>query len=104
VEIKSHFEKFSQELVQLKETEDFVEHDLKRLQQTVHELNQELKRLTEPPEIELCMEQSNQIVWDTLIYVQEKPSFAAKQQRQQQEVNGKCIVRSVFLVRESPML
>jgi chromosome segregation ATPase len=83
VNIKSRFANFSQELIQLKETEDFVEYDLKRLEQTVHQLNEELTRLSAPPEIELCMEQSNQIAWDTLIYVKEKPSFAAKQQRQQ---------------------
>jgi len=100
VNIKSQFENFSQELIQLRETEDFVEYDLKRLEQTVHQLKQELKRLSEPSEIELCMEQSNQIAWDTLIYIKEKPSYTAKQQRQQENVTGKFIARFLFLIRE----
>jgi chromosome segregation ATPase len=102
VEIKSHFEKFSQEFIQLKETEDFVENDLKHLEKTIHELKQELKQLNEPPEIQLRMEQSNQIAWDTLIYVKEKTSFAGKPQRQQQKVYGKCIVRCVFFYTQEP--
>lgn len=102
VNIKSRFENFSQELIQLKETEDFVEYDLKRLEQTIHQINQDIKRLSAPPEIELCMEKSNQIAWDTLIYVKEKPSFAAKQQTQQ-KVNGEFISRFFFSVRECLM-
>jgi vacuolar-type H+-ATPase subunit E/Vma4 len=77
-EIKSEFEKFSQELIQLKENEDLLENDLEYLKQTVGELNQKLKELSKQPGIELCKEQSDQIEWDTLIYIREKTSFTLK--------------------------
>jgi hypothetical protein len=51
VKVKAQFEKFSQKLIQLKETNDFVKHDFKRLEQTVHQLNQDLKQLSQVPEI-----------------------------------------------------
>ncbi len=92
MEIKTQFEKFSQELIQLKETENLVERDLERLEQTIYQLNQDLKRLSQTPEIELHTERSNQIVWDSLIYVVEK------------SVNGKFISRPFFLVQERSVL
>jgi DNA primase len=95
VKIKAQFEKFSQKLIQLKEPNDFVEHDLKQLEQTVHQLNQDLKQLSQVPEIQLHMEQSNQTAWDSLIYVEEKPVYTIKQELQRQ-VNGKFISRSFF--------
>ncbi|CAF1254625.1 unnamed protein product [Rotaria sordida] len=87
VETESRFEKFCQDLISLKETGDFVEHDLKYLQQTVDQLHQDLKRLTESFELELCTEQSNQIKWDTLIYIKEKPTYTECLQPQVNEKN-----------------
>jgi chromosome segregation ATPase len=87
IEINSKFEKFSQELINLKETEDFVEPDLKRLKQTINQLNQDLKHLAQPPEIELHVEESQSVAWDRLIYVVEKTktNYYTKQ-RQQPEI------------------
>jgi hypothetical protein len=96
-EIKSEFEKFSEELIQLKENDDFLEYDLERLKQTVDQLNQKLKELSKQPEIKLCKEQSDQIEWDTLIYIREKTSFAAPQPSP--EPIGKFIIRFVFTLR-----
>jgi hypothetical protein len=42
VETESRFEKFCQDLISLKETGDFVEHDLKHLKQTVDISNKNL--------------------------------------------------------------
>ncbi|CAF0815890.1 unnamed protein product [Adineta steineri] len=84
METKFNFEKYRQNLNQLKETGDFVEYDLKYLEQTVYQLNQDLKRLNQSLEFELCKEQSNQIQWDSLIYIKEKPSYTLKQPQQQQ--------------------
>jgi hypothetical protein len=93
-EIKSEFEKFSEKLIQLKENDDFLEYDLERLKQTVDQLNQKLKELSKQPEIDLCKEQSDQIEWDTLIYIREKTSFAAPQPSP--KPIGKFIIRFVF--------
>jgi chromosome segregation ATPase len=76
VKITTHFETLSKELVQLKETEDFVEHDLARFRQKISQLNQDLTLLSQPRAIELHMEQSDKIVWSRLIYVEEKITFS----------------------------
>jgi len=75
IEITTQFEILSQELVQLKETEDFVEHDLTRLKQKIQQLNQDLKLLNQPPAIELHTEQSDRTVWNRLIHVDEKSTY-----------------------------
>jgi chromosome segregation ATPase len=95
LEIKAQFEKFSQELVELKETEDFVENDLKRLEQTIQQLNQDLQKLSEASAIEVRTEQSKQIAWDSLIYVEEKVAYDTKQQYKQR-VMGESINRFGF--------
>jgi predicted protein tyrosine phosphatase len=87
VEITAQFEKFSQELIELKETEDFIENDLERLEQTIQQLNQDLQKLSETPAIEVHTEQSKQIAWDSLIYVQEKVAYTMKQQPQQPQLS-----------------
>jgi uncharacterized coiled-coil DUF342 family protein len=93
-EIKSEFEKFSQKLIQLKENEDFIESDLEHLKQTIDQLNQKLKELSKQPEVELCKEQSDQIDWDTLIYIREKELFTPKPSPPQPV--SKFIIRFVF--------
>jgi hypothetical protein len=84
VKLNNDFRRFSHELVNLKETENFVEHDLSRLKQMIHKFNLELKQLTKPLTVELHTEQSNRIVWNQLIYAEEKSTYAGIQQRQQQ--------------------
>jgi chromosome segregation ATPase len=93
-EIKFEFEKFSKELIQLKDNDDLLENDLEHLKQTVGELNQKLKELSKQPEIELCKEQGNQIEWDILIYIREKTSFTPKPPRP--KPLGKFIIEYIF--------
>jgi vacuolar-type H+-ATPase subunit E/Vma4 len=95
-EIKSEFEKFSQELVRLRETQDFLEFDLESLTEAVNQLNQKLKKLNKQPEIELCKEQSDQIEWDTLIYIREKIPATSERSCPEPEPVGKFIIRFVF--------
>jgi DNA repair exonuclease SbcCD ATPase subunit len=83
VKITSEFEKFSQELIKLKETEDYVETDLNRLKEAINQLDQDLKQLAESPTIELHMEESKKVAWNRLIYVVEKTVYPAKVQRQE---------------------
>jgi hypothetical protein len=83
-EITVSFEKFSKELVHLKETEDLYHDDLSRLQQTMLQLDEDLKQLAQPPTILICTEQTNQVVWNHLIYVDQKITNVKNQQQQQQ--------------------
>jgi chromosome segregation ATPase len=80
-EITSNFEKFSKELIQLKETEDFAEQDLKRLKQTIDQLTQGVKKLAQPSEIELHVDESQEIEWNRLIYVVDNTNYVANQQQ-----------------------
>jgi hypothetical protein len=89
--MKIQFDKLSQELVRLKETEDFAENDLERLKQTMRLLNQNLRNLIQPSTVELHVEQGDKIAWNRLIYVENKST--AKQQHQQQ-VTGGCFTNS----------
>ena len=92
VDVKSQFKSFFQELIQLKETGDFLEHDLEHLEQTVAGLNLELKQLSEPPEIDVCLEYDHPIQWDDLIYIIEQPPSDRKQRRLD-AVDGELITR-----------
>ncbi len=76
VEITTQFETLSQDLIRLKETGDFVEHDLVRLYQKIQKVNQDLQLMARPPAIELHTEQSDKIVWNQLIYVEEKSTYS----------------------------
>jgi hypothetical protein len=84
LEITAKFETFSKELVHMKETEEFVHDDLTRLQQMNHQLNQDIKQLSQAPTIVLQTEQSDRVAWDRLIYVEQKYTDAEKLQPQQQ--------------------
>ncbi len=75
IEITTQFETLSQELIQRKESENFVEYDIARLKQKIQQLNQDLNSLIQPPAIELHTEQSDQIAWDNLIYVENKSTY-----------------------------
>ena len=86
--LESEFTRFSQELFELKQTENFVEHDLVRLKYNLHQFHQELKQLTKPMTIVLHTESSDRLVWSRLIYAEEKSAFTRMPQRQLQ-VPGK---------------
>jgi len=79
VDTTARFDKFLKQLIEMKETEDFVEPHLEQVKQTIYQLRQDLRRLTEPSIIELNMEHSDKIVWDRLIYVQEKHDYTKKE-------------------------
>jgi chromosome segregation ATPase len=99
VKITTEFQTFSQELAHLKETENFVEHDLTRLTQMIEQFHQDIKQPIQPTTIEFYTEQSDKIDWNRLIYVEEKRVHTANQQQQlqQQKAAGK-LVRYFFFV------
>lgn len=72
IKVNSEFRSFSQELTELRESENYVEHDLQRLNQMINKFKEDLKQSTQPTKIELHTEQSNAINWSRLIYVKEK--------------------------------
>jgi hypothetical protein len=78
-EITTKFETLSKELMHMKKTEEFGHDDRTRLEQMIQDLNQDLKQMTRPPSVELHTEQSNQIDWNRLIYVEQKPSHIEPQ-------------------------
>lgn len=84
VKITNDFKRFSQDLIHLKQTENYVEPDIERMKFLMHQFNQELKQLVRPVSIELHTEASNRIVWSHLLYVEEKSTYAGILQRQQQ--------------------
>jgi chromosome segregation ATPase len=70
--INTEFKSFSQELAKLKESENFVEHDLRRLNQMIDQFKEDLRQLTQPTRIKLHTDESNGINWNRLIYVEEE--------------------------------
>jgi len=72
VKINTEFKSFSEELAHLKESKNYVEHDLKRLNQMISQFKQDLKQSTQPTTIVLRTEKSDGINWESLIYVEEK--------------------------------
>lgn len=101
VRLNNDFKKFSQELIDLRKTENFVEHDLTRLKYMMHQFNQELKQLHKPLTVVLHTELSDRLVWSRLIYAEEKSTYAGIQQRQQQ-VKGK-IINHLFEIIDSKL-
>jgi len=80
MKISTDFKDFSQELTRLKENENFVEHDLTRLNQMIGQFKQDLRQLTQPTIIKLHTEQSNEINWDRIIYIEGKQIYIDDQQ------------------------
>ena len=80
--ISTNFKSFTQELAHLKETENYVEHDLTRLNQMINQFKQDLTQSTQPTAIKLYTEQSDAIDWTHLIYVQEEQNYTSMQQQQ----------------------
>jgi chromosome segregation ATPase len=79
----NEFEILSRELIQLKESKEYLEQNIESLRKTMQRLNQDLRLLKEQNAIELNMEQSNRIAWDRMIYVKGKATHTTNQQRQQ---------------------
>jgi hypothetical protein len=84
MKINTEFKNFSQELAHLKESDNYFEHDLTRLNKMISQFKQGLKQSTQPTTIKVHTEQSDGINWDSLIYVEEKQTTTYNQQRQQQ--------------------
>ena len=82
--INTEFKSFSQDLAHLRETENYVEHDLTRLNEMISQFKQDLRQSNEPAMIKLRTEQSDGINWDCLIYVEEKQSVNSSRQPQRQ--------------------
>jgi hypothetical protein len=61
MEIPKEFQKLKAEVVQRKESEDFVEDDLTRLKQKLRQLDENVKELAYPPAIVLNTKQTEQI-------------------------------------------
>ena len=76
------FTSFSKELALLRETEDFVETDLARLQQKIKQFELDLKQLNQPTAMALKTENSERIDWNHLIYIEMKSSDSATQSKQ----------------------
>jgi septation ring formation regulator EzrA len=81
--ITTDFKSFSEQLVHLKQTENYAEHELARLNQKIDQFKQDLERLTQPPIIKLYTEKSDGVEWNRLIYVKEEQGNTNIQQRQQ---------------------
>ena len=84
-EITADFEKFSKELIRLKETEDFYHEDLTRLQQMILQLDEDLKWLAGPSTVVIHTEHTNLVVWNRLIYVEQKITTTEDQQQEPQQ-------------------
>jgi septal ring factor EnvC (AmiA/AmiB activator) len=82
MKMNTEFKNFSQELAHLKESEDYVEHDLRRLNQMISQFKQDLRQSIQPTTIKVHTEQSDGINWDSLIYVEEKEKSTNKRQQQ----------------------
>ncbi|CAF1022591.1 unnamed protein product [Adineta steineri] len=80
MKITREFRGFSTELADLKETENYVEHDLIRLKQKIQQFNVDVTQLSQGTRIELNKEESERINWNRIIYVREKPVEAERQQ------------------------
>ena len=72
MKMKTEFKSFSEELARLKESENYVEHDLERLNHMITQFKQDLRQSTQPTTIVLHTEQSDAVNWESLIYVEEK--------------------------------
>jgi hypothetical protein len=76
MKINTEFKSFSQNLADVKRSEKYVEHDLRRLKQMISQFKQDLIHLTQPITILLHTEQSDRINWENLIYVEDQEETA----------------------------
>jgi chromosome segregation ATPase len=90
--VNTDFKSFSQELAHLQETENYVEYDLTRLNQMINQFKQNVGQSVQPATIKLNTEQSNEIDWDHLIYVEEEPTYTDNQQQQSQSTTSSKLI------------
>ena len=83
-EIKGQFQTLSQELERLRETEDVLEQDLSSLKEQIKQLNNGLEKLSQPPAVKLHTEESEQIAWPRMIYVEDRSASSARPPQQPQ--------------------
>jgi len=79
-EIKNQFESLSKELDNLRETKGTLEQDLIRLEREIAQINEDLKQSFQLPNVKLMTNQSEQIPWNPMIYVEEKSQNTTSQQ------------------------
>jgi len=81
-EIKNQFQTFSKELDNLREKQGILEQDLTRLEREIAQINEDLKQSSQLPTVKLITNQSEQIAWNHMIYVEQKSENTASQQVQ----------------------
>ncbi|CAF3870847.1 unnamed protein product [Rotaria sp. Silwood1] len=81
-EITGQFQTLSQELQELRESKGVVEQDLTRLKEEIRRLNEDLEQVAQSPAIKLNTKQSDQIVWQRMIYAEENSVNLVNQTRQ----------------------
>ena len=87
--ISEEFKSFSQQLVKLRESENYVEHDLRQLNQKIAQFQQDIEQSTQPVSIVLHTDQNDKIQWGSLIYVEEKQVGTSNPR--QTSITGKSI-------------
>ena len=92
-EIKNQFQTLSKELANMQKTEVVLEQDLTKLEREIARINDDLKQSSQLPTIKLTMNQSEQIAWNRMIYVEQNPRNTSSQQEQQSELLGKHLDR-----------
>ena len=80
--IHGQFRMISHELKRLRDTEYFVQENLARLRNEIDLLNDVVTQSIQLPPIELNMSQSDKILWNRMIYVEEKPIYINEQRWQ----------------------
>ena len=89
--VNDEFRSFSQDLIKLRESENYVEHDLERLKKKIQQFKQDIKQSTRPINILLHTDQSDKIQWESLIYIEEK-QMSVNDPRQPLNTGKKMIV------------
>ncbi len=95
MEIPKEFQKLKAEVVQRKESEDFVEDDLTRLKQKLRQLDENVKELAYPSAIVLNTKETEQLKWTRLIYVEDDFTPAVIEE-QSPDMNA-CLFRILSL-------
>ena len=81
--INTEFTTFSQGLASLKETENYVEHELTELNEKIAQFKLDLEDTVRPAAIKVHTELSETIDWENMIYVDQEQTLAKTQQQRQ---------------------
>ena len=93
--INLEFKRFSQEIIDMKVTENFVEHDLTHLKRLIDQFYHDLKQWNQPSTIEIHTEWTHRLEWNRLLYVEDKSTYGNLHNRQQQ-ISSESILLSIF--------